>query len=75
VLALRASPAGNCRWSWSEGLRDILHVANRQINVEGIQKTVAEYFKIKVSTCTQAPQPQHRAAPAGGDGLAKDLPR
>ena len=32
-----------------EALRDILHVANRQINVEGIQKTVAEYFKIKIS--------------------------
>ena len=32
-----------------EALRDIIHVANRQINVEGIQKTVAEYFKIKIS--------------------------
>ncbi len=32
-----------------DALRDILNVANRQISVEGIQKTVAEYFKIKVS--------------------------
>ena len=32
-----------------EALRDILHVANRQISVDGIQKTVAEYFKIKIS--------------------------
>lgn len=32
-----------------DALRDILNVANRQVSVEGIQKTVAEYFKIKVS--------------------------
>src|SRR5687768_9270546 len=31
-----------------EALRDILN-ANRQISVDGIQKTVAEYFKIKLS--------------------------
>jgi chromosomal replication initiator protein len=29
-----------------EALRDILNVASRQVSVEGIQKTVAEYFKI-----------------------------
>jgi chromosomal replication initiator protein len=32
-----------------DALRDILNVANRQVSVEGIQKTVAEYFKIKIS--------------------------
>jgi len=32
-----------------EALRDILNVANRQVSVESIQKTVAEYFKIKIS--------------------------
>ncbi|MDH4094515.1 MAG: chromosomal replication initiator protein DnaA, partial [Betaproteobacteria bacterium] len=32
-----------------EALRDILHVANRQISVDGIQKTVAEYFKIRIA--------------------------
>lgn len=32
-----------------DALRDILNVANRQVSVEGIQKTVAEYYKIKVS--------------------------
>ena len=31
-----------------EAVRDILH-ANRQISVDGIQETVAEYFKIKLS--------------------------
>ena len=32
-----------------DALRDILNVANRQVSVEGIQKTVSEYYKIKVS--------------------------
>src|SRR5687768_13944170 len=32
-----------------EALRDILNVASRQVSVEGIQKTVAEYFKIKMA--------------------------
>src|SRR2546430_16399795 len=31
-----------------EALRDILNLNSRQVSVEGIQKTVAEYFKIKV---------------------------
>ena len=29
-----------------EALRDILNLNSRQVSVEGIQKTVAEYFKI-----------------------------
>src|SRR6185312_15982890 len=32
-----------------EALRDLLAVQNRQISVENIQKTVADYYKIKVS--------------------------
>lgn len=32
-----------------EALRDLLAVQNRQISIENIQKTVADYYKIKVS--------------------------
>jgi chromosomal replication initiator protein len=32
-----------------EALRDLLAVQNRQISVENIQKTVAEYYKIRIS--------------------------
>lgn len=32
-----------------EALRDLLSIQNRQISVENIQKTVADYYKIKVS--------------------------
>jgi chromosomal replication initiator protein len=31
-----------------EALKDLLAVQNRQISIENIQKTVADYFKIKV---------------------------
>ena len=32
-----------------ESLRDLLAVQNRQISIENIQKTVADYYKIRVS--------------------------
>jgi chromosomal replication initiator protein len=32
-----------------EALKDLLAVINRQVSIENIQKTVADYFKIKVS--------------------------
>ena len=32
-----------------EALRDLLSIQNRQISVENIQKTVADFYKIKVS--------------------------
>ena len=32
-----------------EALRDILNVANRQITIDGIQKAVADYFKIRIA--------------------------
>ena len=32
-----------------EALRDLLAVQSRQISIENIQKTVADYYKIKVS--------------------------
>jgi len=49
-------------------------VANRQINVEGIQKTVAEYFKIKVSDMHSKRRNRNVARPRQvAMALAKDL--
>jgi len=57
-----------------EALRDILHVVNRQISVEGIQKTVAEYFKIKVSDMHSKKRSRNVARPRQvAMALAKDL--
>jgi chromosomal replication initiator protein len=57
-----------------ESLRDILHVVNRQISVEGIQKTVAEYFKIKVSDMHSKKRSRNVARPRQvAMALAKDL--
>jgi len=64
----------NVRELAREALRDILHVANRQINVEGIQKTVAEYFKIKVSDMHSKRRNRNVARPRQvAMALAKDL--
>lgn len=35
--------------STKEALKDLLAVQNRQISIENIQKTVADYYKIKVA--------------------------
>jgi chromosomal replication initiator protein len=57
-----------------EALRDILTVANRQISVEGIQKTVAEYFKLKVSDMHSKKRSRNVARPRQvAMALAKDL--
>jgi chromosomal replication initiator protein len=57
-----------------EALRDILHVASRQISVDGIQKTVAEYFKIKISDMHSKKRSRNVARPRQvAMSLAKDL--
>jgi chromosomal replication initiator protein len=57
-----------------EALRDILNVASRQVSVEGIQKTVAEYFKIKVSDMHSKKRNRNVARPRQvAMALAKDL--
>jgi chromosomal replication initiator protein len=57
-----------------EALRDILHVANRQISVDGIQKTVAEYFKLKISDMHSKKRSRNVARPRQvAMSLAKDL--
>ena len=57
-----------------EALRDILNVANRQITVEGIQKTVAEYFKLRISDMHSKKRSRNVARPRQvAMALAKDL--
>jgi chromosomal replication initiator protein len=57
-----------------EALRDILNLNSRQISVEGIQKTVAEYFKIKVSDMHSKKRSRNLARPRQvAMALAKDL--
>ena len=38
-----------CRALLPDALRDLLAVQNRQISIENIQKTVADYYKIRMS--------------------------
>src|SRR5712692_1042291 len=57
-----------------EALRDILNLNSRQVSVEGIQKTVAEYFKIKVSDMHSKKRTRNVARPRQvAMALAKDL--
>src|SRR5437016_4959093 len=57
-----------------EALRDILNLNSRQVSVEGIQKTVAEYFKIKVGDMHSKKRSRNLARPRQvAMALAKDL--
>ena len=46
-----------------ESLRDLLSIQNRQISVENIQKTVADYYKIKVADMYSKKRPASIARP------------
>jgi chromosomal replication initiator protein len=46
-----------------EALRDLLSIQNRQISVENIQKTVADFFKIKVADMYSKKRPASIAYP------------
>ncbi len=46
-----------------EALRDLLSIQNRQISVENIQKTVADYYKIKVADMYSKKRPNSIAYP------------
>ncbi|HMN19933.1 MAG TPA: chromosomal replication initiator protein DnaA [Ottowia sp.] len=46
-----------------EALRDLLSIQNRQISVESIQKTVADYYKIKVADMYSKKRPASIARP------------
>ena len=46
-----------------EALRDLLSIQNRQIGIENIQKTVADYYKIKVADMYSKKRPASIARP------------
>jgi chromosomal replication initiator protein len=57
-----------------DALRDLLAVQNRQISIENIQKTVAEYYKIKVSEMYSKKRSRNVARPRQvAMALAKEL--
>ena len=57
-----------------EALRDILNLNSRQVSVEGIQKTVAEYFKLKISDMHSKKRSRNVARPRQvAMALAKEL--
>jgi chromosomal replication initiator protein len=57
-----------------EALKDLLTAQNRQITVDNIQKTVAEYYKIKLSDMHSKKRSRHIARPRQlAMALAKDL--
>ena len=57
-----------------EALKDLLAVQNRQISIENIQKTVADYYKIKVADLYSAKRTRTIARPRQiAMALAKEL--
>ena len=57
-----------------DALRDLLAVQNRQISIENIQKTVADYYKIKVSEMYSKKRTRNVARPRQiAMALAKEL--
>ena len=46
-----------------DALRDLLSIQNRQISVENIQKTVADYYKIKIADMYSKKRPANIARP------------
>jgi chromosomal replication initiator protein len=60
--------------SAKEALRDLLSAQNRQITVDNIQKTVAEYYKIKISDMHSKKRNRNIARPRQvAMALAKEL--
>ena len=58
----------------TEALEDILNVSSRQITVENIQKTVAEYFKLKIGDMHSKKRNRNIARPRQvAMALAKEL--
>ena len=57
-----------------EALRDLLAVQNRQVSIENIQKTVADYYKMKVSDMYSKKRSRNIARPRQvAMALAKEL--
>ena len=57
--ATRKSPS-----TWrGEALKDLLSIQNRQVSVENIQKTVADFYKIKIGDMYSKKRPASIARP------------
>ena len=57
-----------------DALRDLLAIQNRQVSIENIQRTVAEYYKIKVSEMYSKKRSRNVARPRQvAMALAKEL--
>ena len=57
-----------------EALKDLLSIQNRQVSVENIQKTVADFYKIKVADMySKAPGLEHRAAAPDRDVPVQEM--
>lgn len=54
-----------------EALRDLLALQEKLVTIDNIQKTVAEYYKIKVADPFQASIPLGGASAPDGDGAGK----
>ena len=70
-----ASPASRSRWSSRrKRLRDVLALQDKLVTVENIQKTVAEYFKIRVADLLSKRRSRSIARPRQiAMALAKEL--
>jgi len=57
-----------------DALRDLLAIQNRQVSIENIQRTVADYYKIKVSEMYSKKRSRNVARPRQiAMALAKEL--
>ena len=57
-----------------EALSDLLALQEKLVTIENIQKTVAEYYKIRIADLlVQAPQPLDRPATSGGHGASQGI--
>jgi hypothetical protein len=56
-----------------EALRDLLALQEKLVTIDNIQKTVAEYYKIKVADLLSKPLPFGGASSPDGDGAGKEL--
>ena len=60
--------------STKESLKDLVSAQNRQINVENIQKTVADFYKLKLSDLNSKKRTRNIARPRQiAMALARDL--
>ena len=59
---MRSAPSSS-RTLAREALKDLLSIQNRQISVENIQKTVADFYKIKVADMYSKKRPASIARP------------